>query len=127
MPTPSKNNINLYETPQAIETSVPYAKIDADELSLVIQRFVTWSAMLVTHPDTAAKFGELSTTCIQLATDLRTAMKMSRYARTYPNVVFPMSKYFTAMMIFTRSRSLDPIVAEMIEQESQGWEEGFPS
>ena len=122
MPTPSKNNVNLYETLQAIKTSVPYARIDADELSLVIQRFVTWSAMLVTHPDTAAKFGDLSTTCIQLATDLRTAIKVSQETHTYPDVVLPMSNYFTAMKIYIESRSLDPVVAEMIEQESQRWE-----
>lgn len=127
MPTPSKNNVKLYETLQTIETSIPYAKIDADELSLVIQRFVSWSAKLVTHPDTTAKFGDLSTTCIQLATDLRTAIKVSQETHTYPDVVLPMSKYFTAMKIILESRSLDPVVAEMIEQESRRWEEGFPS
>ena len=127
MPTPSKNNVNLYETPQAIGTTVPYAKIDADELSLVIQRFVTWSAMLVTHPDTAAKFGDLSTTCIQLATDLRTALRVAQETLTYPNVVLPMSRYFTTMKIYIESRSLDPGVTEMIEQESRRWEVDFSS
>jgi hypothetical protein len=122
-----QNNINLYETPQAIQTSVPYARIDADELSLIIQRFVSLSLMLVTHPATAAKFGELSTTCIQLATDLRNAMKVSQETCTYPDVVLPMNKYFTTMKIYIESRSLDPVVAEMIEQESRWREEDFPS
>ena len=83
--------------------------------------------MLVTHPDTETRFGELSATCIQLATDLRTAMKASQETHTYPDVVLPLSKYFTAMKIYIESRSLDPVVAEMIEQESRRWEEDYPS
>lgn len=123
MATPPKNYINLYETLQAIETSVPYARMNADELSLLIRRFVSLSTMLVTHPDTAAKFGDLSTTCIQLATDLRTAMKMSQDAHTYPDVVLPMNKYSRAMTIYIESCTIDPVVAKMLEQEIQRWEE----
>jgi hypothetical protein len=48
MPTLLKNNI--YETPQAIGTSVPYARIDPYELSLIIRRFVSLSRMFVTPP-----------------------------------------------------------------------------
>jgi hypothetical protein len=122
MPPLPKNHVRLYNALQDIETSVPYAKIDADELSLVIRRFVTMSAMLITHPDTATKFGALSTTCIQLATDLRTAMKVSRDTRTYPDVVLPMNKYSTAMKIYAEASSLDPAITKMIEQEFQRWE-----
>jgi hypothetical protein len=62
MPVPSTNNINLYETPQNIATSVPYATVSANELALVMRRFASMAAMLVTHPDTAAEFGDLRTT-----------------------------------------------------------------
>jgi hypothetical protein len=118
-----QNNINLYETPQDIETSKSYTIVNADELSLVMRRFVSMAAMLVTHPDMSAKFSELSTTCIQLATDLRTAMKVSRDTRTYPDVVLPSSKYSTAMKIYTESRKLRPELPDFLVQELQRWEE----
>ena len=126
MPTPSKNNVNFYETLQDIETSVLYASVNADELSLVIRRFVSWSQMLLTHPDMAAKFGDLSTTCIQLATGLRTAMRVSRNAHTYPDVILPMNKYSTAMKIYTESCTPRPELPDFLVQELQRWED-FPS
>lgn len=62
MATLPQNNINLYETLQDIETSIPYASVSADEMALVMRRFASMAAMLVTHPDTAKGFGDLSTT-----------------------------------------------------------------
>lgn len=116
MPIPP-NHVRLYETLQDIETSVPYATEDAVELSLVICRFVSWAQVIATHPNIAARFGDLSTAHIQLATDLRTAMKVSREKHLYPKVVLPMSKYFSAKLLAVVSQSMDPEIAELIEQE----------
>ena len=125
MATPTKNNINLYENSQDIETSAPYASISADELSLVMRRFASLAAMLVTHPETAAQFGELSTTCIQLATDLRTAMKTSWNSGIYPDVVLPMNKYSAAMKIYTESCAAGTHLPDFVVQEIQRWEEEY--
>ena len=127
MATPTKNYVNIYETFQAIETTVPYARMSTNELSLLIRRFVSLATMLVTHPDTALKFGDLSTTCIQLATDLRTATKVSQDAGTYPDVVLPMDKYSKAMTIYIESCTVDPVIAKMLEQEIQRWEDPYPA
>jgi hypothetical protein len=123
MPPLPKNNVNLYNSLQDIETSVPYVIEDANELEFIVLRFVTMSRMLITHPDTAAMFGDLSTTCIQLATDLRTALKVSRQERLYPSVVIPMNKYFTAKMIYVQSQSIEPELPDFLQQEIQKWEE----
>ena len=122
-----KNHVNLYHTLQDIETSVPYAKIDADELELTVLRFVIFARMLVTHPDTAARFADLSTTYIQLATDLRTALKASRQERLYPNVVLPMNKYYTARLLYIQSCSLETELPDFLQREIQKWEEPSPS
>jgi hypothetical protein len=55
--------------------------------------------MIATHQNIAAGFGDRNTDHIQLATDLRTAMKVSRENRFYPDVVLPISKYFAAKML----------------------------
>ncbi len=122
MPTPP-NHVNLYHTLQDIKTSVPYATVDADELELTGLRFVVFARMLVTHPDTAARFADLSTTYIQLATDLRTAVKVSRQDRLYPNVVLPMNKYYTAKLLYIQSCSLGAELPDFLQQELQKWEE----
>ena len=113
MPTPSKNQVYLYNTPEEIKTSVPYTTEDTTELELVISCFVSWAQMVATH--------------IQLATDLRTALKVSQQNRLYPNVVLPRNKYFTAKMLYAISRSLGPELPDFLEQEFQRWEEPNPS
>ena len=127
MPTPSKNRIHLYNTLLEMKTSVPYAVEDPDELSRVIARFVSWAQMIATHPNIAAKLGESSRAHIQLATDLRTAMKVSREDRLYPNVVLPMSKYFSAKVLFIISQIIEPELTDRIEQENQRWAEELPA
>jgi hypothetical protein len=122
MPTP-KNSVKLYEKLEDIGVVEPYAIEDADELSRVISRFVAWARMIATHPSTAERFGDRSTVHIQLATDLRTAMKVSRENRLYPNIVLPMSKYSSAKLLSVISQSMAPELAEMIKQENQRWAE----
>jgi hypothetical protein len=120
-----KNHVRLYNTLQDIETSVPYAIEDASELDLVISRFVSFARMVAVHQNVAAQFGDRSTDHIQLATDLRTAMKVSRENHHYPNVVLPMNKYFAAKMLleFTKSVAQEPEFIEMMERENQLWAE----
>jgi hypothetical protein len=125
MPTPPKNHVNLYETKEDIETSVPYATISADELSLAINRFNSWAIKLATYPDLAGKFGETKAKHIQIATDLRNAVKHSRYHRSYRCAVLPMNEYFAAMAFLAASRSIQPEIDAMIERENQRWEAGY--
>ncbi len=99
MPPLPKNHVRLYNTLEDIKTSVPYATEDATELELLISRFVSFARMVAVHQNMAAQFGDRNTDHIQLATDLRTALKVSRENHLYPNVVLPMSKYFAAKML----------------------------
>ena len=124
MPTPP-NHVKLYDKLQDVETSVPYATEDATELELVISRFVSFARMIAAHKNIAAQFGDRSTDHIQLATDLRTAMKFSQENRLYPNVVLPMSKYFAAKMLSEISKSVatEPAFIEMMERENLLWAE----
>jgi hypothetical protein len=123
-----KNKIYLYNAREEIKSkSAPYAIEDAEELERVISRFVTWAQMIATHRNIAAQFGDHSTDHIQLATELRTAMKVSRGNRYYPNVVLPMSKYFAAKMLSetTKSVAKEPAFIEMMERENRLWEEEY--
>ncbi len=113
--------MRLYNSLEDIETSVPYATEDGDELELVIYRFVAWAQMIATHPDIAAQFGDRSRDHIELATDLRKAMENRRHSI----VVLPMSKYFAAKMLSEVSTSVarEPAFVEMMEREKQLWVE----
>jgi hypothetical protein len=124
MPTQS-NHIKLYNKLEDIETSVPYATEDAIELDLVISRFVSFARMVALHQNMAAQFGDQNTDHIQLATDLRTALKVSRENHLYPDVVLPMSKYFAAKMLSETSKSVakEPAFIEMMEREIHLWAE----
>jgi hypothetical protein len=44
---------------------------------------------MAVHQNMAAQFGDRNTDHIQLATELRTAMKVSRKNHLYPNIVLP--------------------------------------
>jgi hypothetical protein len=125
MPPLPKNHVRLYNTLEDIKTSGPYATEDAAELELLISRFVAFARMVAVHQNVAAQFGERNTSHIELATDLRTAMKVSRENRHYPNVVLPMSKYFAAKMLSETSKSVakEPAFIEMMERENLLWAE----
>ena len=124
MPTPS-NHVKLYNTLEDIETSVPYATEDAIELDLIISRFVSFARMVAVHQNVAAQFGDRNTDHIQLATDLRTALKVSWENHLYPNIVLPTSKYFAAKTLSETSKSVakEPAFIEMMERENQLWAE----
>jgi hypothetical protein len=124
MYTLSKNQVKLYETLEDVRVSEPYAIEDADELSRVISCFVAWAQMIATHPGLATNFRD-PTAHIRLATDLRKAMKFSQENRLYPNIVLPMSKYFSAKLLRVISQSIGPEIAAMIEQENQRWAEEY--
>ncbi len=97
-----KNPVRLYNSLEDIESSVPYATEDADELERVVSRFVSFARMLVVHQNMTDPFGKRNTDHIELATDLQKAMKNRRYSI----VVLPMSKYFAAKMVTVLFRSL---------------------
>ncbi len=115
----SKNKVYLYNTRDEIESkSVPYATEDSGELDQVISRFFAWARMIPRYPDVAAKCG---ITHIQLATDLRAAVKASQENHICPKIVLPMGKYFSAKLLWANSLSIGPEIAQMIEQENQRW------
>ena len=125
MPPLPKNHVRLYNTLEDIKISVPYAMEDATELDLLISRFVSFARMVAVHQSIAAQFGERNPSHIELATDLRKAMKVSWENHLYLNVVLPMSKYFAAKMLSEISKSIatEPAFIEMMERENQLWAE----
>lgn len=127
MNTRSASNINFYGSRKDIGVSEPYATISAEELTAVIKRFVSWAAMIATHPDIAETLGGASTTPIRLATDLRAAIKNALQNGIYPNVVLPTQRLTAAKTMMRISRQLEPEIGEMIIYESQKWEEEYSS
>ena len=81
--------------------------------------------MIAVNKDIAAQFGDRNTDHIQLATDLRTALKVSKQNHHYPNVVLPMSKYLAAKRLSEISKSVakEPAFIEMMERENRSWAE----
>ena len=86
------NKVYFYETNQDIEAVEPYAAIPSQEIASILKRFVSWAAVIATHPEVAEIFGESSTVHIRLATDLRLVIKNAIQVGTYPNVVLPSHK-----------------------------------
>jgi hypothetical protein len=121
----STGNVYFFETQQDIDVSGPYATISVEELTSMVHRFVSWAAMVATHPEIAESFGEVSTIHIKLATDLRMAVKRSRQEHAYPNVVLPMQKFKAAMKLLTLTRAIEPGFAGLIAGENQMWDEDF--
>jgi hypothetical protein len=119
----STDNVYFFDSETDIRGSRPYASISEEELTRLIQRFVSWAAILATHPKLAESFGDASTAHIMLATDLRMAVKKSRQENVYPNVVLITQKFEAAMKLMTISRAMEPEFAGLIAGENQRWEE----
>lgn len=129
MTTQAYNTIEFYETPQDIGAIEPHTTITIDELSLIIKRLVASATMIATRPDIAKKFGIESTVPIKLATDLRTAIKVSEQNGVHPNLVFPNNQLRTAMdfALIRISPAQEAELQEMFAIETRKWEEDFPS
>jgi hypothetical protein len=111
------NRVYLYETNKDIETMEPYAVIQSQELASILKRFVSWAAVIATHPEVAEIFGKSSTAHIKLATDLRLVIKNALKLGTYPNVVLPSRKFMTVMTLSKISQLLEPEIPEFSEKE----------
>jgi hypothetical protein len=125
--TQAANTIKFYEATTDIGVSEPYATISGEELTAAIKRFVSWAAMIATHPNLAQLIGDSSTTPILLATALRTAVQKSEHDGIFPNVVLPRQKFTSAMALIRASRQVAPEIRQLIAYESQKWEDDFPS
>jgi hypothetical protein len=122
----STDNVYFFESEKGVGGARPYASLSEEELTHLIQRFVSWAAMLATHPKLAASFGEASTAHITLATELRMAVKRARQENTYPNVILPAHKYTAAMTLMRQSRAVEPEFCEVLAAEHRKWENDYP-
>jgi len=118
----STDNVYFFNSAKDIGESRPYASLGEEELMHLIQRFVSWAAMLAVHPKLAKAFGDASTAHITLATDFRTAVKKARLDNAYPNVVLPTHKYMAAMALVRQSRALEPEFYEVLVAEHHKWQ-----
>jgi hypothetical protein len=117
MITPVASKVNFYETYEEIEKVRPYALMPTQELASILKRFMSWAAIIATHPEVADIFGKSSTAPIKLATDLRLVIKNAIRRGTYPNVVLPSRKFKTVMTLSRISRILEPEIPEILEIE----------
>ncbi len=120
MITPAANNVKFYETTTDIGRMEPYAVLPHQELASIMERLVSWAAVIATHPEVAKIFEESSTIHIRLATDLRMAIKNAIQLGTYPNVVLSGSQFTTVITVSKMSQRLEEELHAILEK--QMWE-----
>jgi hypothetical protein len=117
MISPPSSTVKFYETTTEIGEVEPYAVISHQELESIIGRFISWAAIIATHPEVADIFGESNTVHIRLATDLRLGIKNSFRDGTYPNVVLPRRKFTTVITVSRISLRMEQELHQLFEKE----------
>jgi hypothetical protein len=97
-------NINFYSSLRDFTFAEPYAVLRNSEVSSILQRFDRWISTIATHPDLVDMLGDNISTHIKKATALRVAVKESRQAGIFPNVIFSPSDYRETMTFLAETR-----------------------
>ena len=90
-------NVNFYCSLKDFAFAEPYAVLSNREVSSILKRFDSWVSTIATHPNLVDMLGDSITTHIKLVTALRVAVKKSRQAGIFPNVIFSPNEYQAAM------------------------------
>jgi hypothetical protein len=98
-------NINFYSSLRDFAFAEPYAVLRNSEVSSILQRFDRWISTIATHPELLDMLGDNISTHIRKATALRVAVKESRQAGIFPNVIFSPSDYHETMTFLAETRS----------------------
>ena len=97
-------NINFYGSLRDYTFAEPYAVLSNSEVSSILQRFDRWVSTIATHPNLVDMLGDGITTRIKMATALRVAVKESRQAGLFPNVIFSPNDYRETMNFLAETR-----------------------
>ena len=108
-------SVNFYGSLRDYTFAEPYAVLSNTEVSSILQRFDRWVSTIATHPNLVDMLGDSITTQIKMATALRVAVKESRQAGLFPNVIFPPNDYRQTMNFLAETRSKrEPHTSAMI-------------
>ena len=97
-------SINFYGSLRDYTFAEPYAVLSNSEVSSILQRFDRWVSTIATHPNLVDMLGDGITTRIKMATALRVAVKESRQAGLFPNVIFSANDYRETMNFLAETR-----------------------
>lgn len=97
MNTTTETKVNFYASLRDYAFAEPYAVLSHSEVTCMLQRFDRWTSRIAAHPSLANVFGDSVATPIKMVTALRMAVRESKQAGLFPNVIFSHSEYQAAM------------------------------
>ena len=97
-------NVNFYGSLRDYAFAEPYAVLSNGEVSSILQRFDRWVTTIATHPSLVDMLSDSISTRIKMVTALRVAVKESRQAGLFPNVIFSPNEYRATMTFLAETR-----------------------
>jgi len=97
-------NVNFYGSLKDFAFAEPYAVLSHSEVSSILKRFDSWVSTIATHPNLVDMLGDSITTHIKMVTALRVAVKESRKAGIFPNVILSPNEYRATMNFLAETR-----------------------
>ena len=99
-------SVNFYDSLRDYALAEPYAVLSNSEISSILQHFDRWISTIATHPNLVDMLGDSITTQIKMVTALRVAVKESRQAGLFPNVIFSPNEYRATMNFLAETRGI---------------------
>ena len=97
MKTATETRVNFYASLHDYAFAEPYAVLSNSKVTCMLQRFDRWTSTIAAHPSLADVFGDSVATPIKMVTALRMAVRESKQAGLFPNVIFSHNEYQVAM------------------------------
>jgi len=107
----AETNVNFYCSLKDFAFAEPYAVLSNREVSSILKRFDHWVSIIAAHPNLVDMLGDSITTHIKMVTALRVAVKESRQAGIFPNVIFSPNEY-QATMNFLAETNGNRVISE---------------
>lgn len=105
MNTQAETNLNFYGSLHDYAFAQPYAVLRDSEVSSILNRLDRWVSAIATHPGLVDLLGDSVTTNIKMVTSLRVAVRESRQAGLFPNIIFSPSDYRATMHFLAETES----------------------
>ncbi|HLO17331.1 MAG TPA: hypothetical protein VK206_21035 [Anaerolineales bacterium] len=104
MNDPVEIQVNFYDSLTNLVFAEPYAVLSNSEISSMMKRLDCWVSTIATHPNLVDMLGDSITAQIKMVTALRVAVRQSRQAGIFPNVIFPPNEYQATMNFLAETR-----------------------
>ena len=104
MNDPAEIQVNFYDSLKNIVCAEPYAVLSHGEVSSMWERLDSWVSIIASHPNLVDMLGDSITAHIKMVTALRVAVRESRQAGFFPNVIFPPTEYQATMNFLAETR-----------------------